>query len=310
MGRRVVTVFGASGFLGRHLVKRLATEGFIIRAAVRDVDAALFLKTMGDVGQVVIVQANIANPASVAAAIEGADAAVNLVGILAERGRRTFQRLHVDGPAYLAAAAARASLGRLVQVSAIGANAESPSAYARTKASGEAMARTAFPEVTVVRPSIVFGPEDKFFNLFAAMTRCSPVLPLIGGGMTRFQPVYAGDVAQAICRILADPATRRQTYELGGPKIYTFRQLMELMLAEIRRSRPLVPVPFAIASIKAWFLEKTPWPLLTRDQVKLLKSDNVVSPAALGLDALGITPTPLEAILPTYLARFRPADAP
>jgi NADH dehydrogenase len=310
MGRRVVTVFGASGFLGRHLVKRLVKEGFIIRAAVRDVDAALFLKTMGDVGQVVIVQANIANPASVAAAIEGADAAVNLVGILAERGRRTFQRLHVDGPAYLAAAAARVSLGRLVQVSAIGASAESPSAYARTKAGGEVMAQTAFPEVTVVRPSIVFGPEDKFFNLFAAMARCSPVLPLIGGGMTRFQPVYAGDVAQAICRILADPATRRQTYELGGPKIYTFRQLMELMLAEIRRSRPLVPVPFAIASIKAWFLEKTPWPLLTRDQVKLLKSDNVVSPAALGLDALGITPTPLEAILPTYLARFRPAGAP
>jgi len=309
MSRRVVTVFGASGFLGRHLVKRLVKEGFIIRAAVRDVDAALFLKTMGDVGQVVIVQANIANPASVAAAIEGADAAVNLVGILVERGRRTFQRLHADGPAYLAAAAARAGLGRLVQVSAIGADAESESAYARTKASGEAMARTAFPEVTVVRPSVVFGPEDKFFNLFAAMTRCLPALPLIGGGATRLQPVYAGDVAQAICRILASPETRGQTYELGGPKIYTFRQLMEMMLAEVHRRRPLVPVPFAMASIEAWFLEKTPWPLLTRDQVKLLKRDNVVASSALGLDALGIAPTPLEAILPTYLARYRPAGA-
>ncbi|WP_316976108.1 complex I NDUFA9 subunit family protein [Shumkonia mesophila] len=309
MSRRVVTVFGASGFLGRHLVKRLVKEGFIIRAAVRDVDAALFLKTMGDVGQVVIVQANIANPASVAAAIEGADAAVNLVGILVERGRRTFQRLHADGPAYLAAAAARAGLGRLVQVSAIGADAESESAYARTKASGEAMARTAFPEVTVVRPSVVFGPEDRFFNLFAAMTRCLPALPLIGGGATRLQPVYAGDVAQAICRILASPETRGQTYELGGPKIYTFRQLMEMMLAEIHRRRPLVPVPFAMASIEAWFLEKTPWPLLTRDQVKLLKRDNVVASSALSLDALGIAPTPLEAILPTYLARYRPAGA-
>lgn len=309
MSRRVVTVFGASGFLGRHLVKRLVKERFIIRAAVRDVDAALFLKTMGDVGQVVIVQANIANPASVAAAIEGADAAVNLVGILVERGRRTFQRLHADGPAYLAAAAARAGLGRLVQVSAIGADAESESAYARTKASGEAMARTAFPEVTVVRPSVVFGPEDKFFNLFAAMTRCLPALPLIGGGATRLQPVYAGDVAQAICRILASPETRGQTYELGGPKIYTFRQLMEMMLAEVHRRRPLVPVPFAMASIEAWFLEKTPWPLLTRDQVKLLKRDNVVASSALGLDALGIAPTPLEAILPTYLARYRPAGA-
>lgn len=310
MGRRVVTVFGASGFLGRHLVKRLAKEGFIIRAAVRDVDAALFLKTMGEVGQVVIVQANITNPASVAAAVEGADAAINLVGILAERGRRTFQRLHVDGPAYLAAAAARAGVGRLVQVSAVGANAEAESAYARTKAGGEAVARIAFPEVTVVRPSVVFGPEDKFFNLFAAMTRCSPVLPLIGGGMTRFQPVYAGDVAQAICQVLADPNTRARTYELGGPKIYTFRQLMELMLAEIRRNRPLVPVPFAVASIEGWFLEKTPWPLLTRDQVKLLKVDNVVGAGALGLDTLGVTPTPLEAILPTYLTRYRPAGAP
>jgi len=239
MGRRVVTVFGASGFLGRHLVKRLVKDGFIVRAAVRDVDAALFLKPMGDVGQVVIVQANIANPASVAAAIEGADAAVNLVGILAERGRRTFQRLHVDGPAYLAAAARgrcrpAGSGFRHRRQRRIGIGLRPY--QGRRRGHGQ----DAFPEVTVVRPSVVFGPEDKFFNLFAAMTRCSPVLPLIGGGMTRFQPVYAGDVADAICRILADPETRAKTYELGGPKIYTFRQLMELMLAEIHRRRTLV----------------------------------------------------------------------
>ncbi|MDX9861772.1 MAG: complex I NDUFA9 subunit family protein [Rhodospirillales bacterium] len=309
MSRRVVTVFGASGFLGRHLVKRLVKDGLIVRAAVRDVDAALFLKTMGEVGQVVVVQANITHAASVAAAVEGADAVVNLVGILAERGRRTFQRLHVDGAASVAAAAARAGVGRLVQVSAIGADAESPAAYARTKAGGEAAARAAFPDVTVVRPSLVFGPEDRFFNLFAAMTRCLPALPLIGGGTTRFQPVYAGDVAEAIRRILADPETRGRTYELGGPRTYTFRELLELMLAEIRRCRLLVPVPYFVASIEGWFLEKSPWPLLTRDQVRLLRNDNVVGPGALGLESLGVEPTPLEAILPTYLGRFRPATA-
>jgi len=309
MDRRVVTVFGASGFLGRHLVKRLAKDGFILRAAVRDVDAALFLKTAGEVGQVVIVQANVTNPVSVAAAVEGAEAVVNLVGILAERGRRTFQRLHVEGAANVAAAAARAGVGRLVQVSAIGADAESESAYARTKAGGEAAARAAFPDVTVARPSVVFGPEDRFFNLFATMARCSPMLPLIGGGNTRFQPVYAGDVARAISRILARPETRGRTYELGGPRVYTFRELMALTLAEIRRRRPLVPVPFAVAAIEAWFIEKSPWPLLTRDQVKLLKRHNVVGESALGLDALDIEPTPLEAILPLYLARFRPPGA-
>lgn len=309
MDRRVVTVFGASGFLGRHLVRQLAKDGYVIRAAVRDVDAALFLKTAGEVGQVVIVQANVADPASAAAAVEGADAAVNLVGILAERGRRTFRRLHVDGAANVAAAAARAGVGRLVQVSAIGADANSESAYARTKAEGEAAARAAFPDVTVVRPSVVFGPEDRFFNLFATMARCSPMLPLIGGGRTRFQPVYAGDVAQAISRILARPETRGQTYELGGPRICSFRELMEMMLAEIRRRRLLVPVPFAVAAFEAWFVEKTPWPLLTRDQVKLLKRDNVVGDSALGLAALDIEPTPLEAVLPAYLARFRPPGA-
>ena len=307
MDRRVVTVFGASGFLGRHLVKRLAKDGFILRAAVRDVDAALFLKTAGEVGQVVIVQANVTNPVSVAAAVEGAEAVVNLVGILAERGRRTFQRLHVEGAANVATAAAAAGVKRLVQVSAIGADADSDSAYDRTKAGGEAAAREAFPDVTVVRPSVVFGPEDRFFNLFAAMARVSPALPLIGGGHTRFQPVYAGDVGEAICRILADRGTGGRTYELGGPRVYTFREILEMILAEIRRRRLLVPVPFGLASLEAWFIEKTPWPLLTRDQVRQLRRDNVVAPSALGLGDLGVAPTPVEAIVPDYLERFRPA---
>jgi NADH dehydrogenase len=306
MDRRVVTVFGASGLIGRHLVRRLAQDGFIVRAAVRDVDAALFLKTAGTVGQVVVVQANVADPASVGAAVDGADAVVNLVGILAEGGRRrTFQRLHVEGAAIVAAAAARAGVRRLVQVSAIGADAASDSAYARSKAAGEAAVRAAFAEATIIRPSVVFGPEDRFFNLFAMLARFSPVLPLFGKGETRFQPVYVVDVAKAIAAVLASPATRGNTYELGGPRVYTFRQLMELVLAETRRRRLLMPVPFALASIEAWFLEKMPEPLLTRDQVKLLRHDNVVGDEALGLAALGIEPTAAETILPTYLARFR-----
>lgn len=307
MDRRVVTVFGASGFIGRHLVNRLAQDGFVIRAAVRDVEAALFLKTAGTVGQIVIVQANVTNPASVAAAVEGADAVVNLVGILAEGGRkRTFQRLHVDGAANIAAAAARAGVKRLVQVSAIGADGASESAYARSKAAGEAAVRAAFADATVVRPSVVFGPEDRFFNLFALLTRFSPVLPLFGKGETRFQPVYVVDVAKAIAAALTNPATRGNTYELGGPRVYTFRELMGLVLDETRRCRLLMPVPFALASLKAWFLEKMPNPLLTRDQVKLLKRDNVVAADALGFAALGLEPAAAETILPTYLARYRP----
>lgn len=310
MDRRVVTVFGASGFIGRHLVKQLVRDGYIVRAAVRDVDAALFLKTAGAVGQVAIVQANVTDPTSVAAAVAGADAVVNLVGILAEGGRkRTFQRLHVEGAATVAAAAARAGVKRLVQMSAIGADAQSDSAYARSKAAGEEAVREAFPEATVVRPSVVFGPEDRFFNLFAFLTRVSPMLPLIGGGRTRFQPVYVVDLAKAIAAILATSATGGRTYELGGPRVYTFREILGLVLAQTRRCRLLMPLPFGLASLEAWFLEKLPKPLLTRDQVKLLKRDNVVAADAAGFEALGIEPTPVEAVLPTYLARFRPPTA-
>jgi NADH dehydrogenase len=328
MGLRVVTVFGASGFIGRQLVRRLARDGAVIRAAVRDPDAALFLKTAGDQGQVVPIGADVTDPASVAAAVEEADAVVNLVGILSERGRRTFQRVHVDGAANVARAAADAGVARLVHMSALGADPESPAAYGRTKAAGEQAVLEAFPEAAIIRPSVVFGPDDNFFNLFASIARIAPVLPvfgcppvprvklfddgrlvtvdLYGDGGTRFQPVYVGDVAEAILRALSDPAAKGKTYELGGPRVYTFKEIMELLLKETGRKRLLVPVPFAVAKIEAWFLELWPLPILTRDQVKLLTRDNVVTDNALTLKDLGIEPTPADGILPTYLARFRP----
>ena len=327
MNRRVVTVFGGSGFLGRHLVRRLAADGAIVRVAVRDTEAAQFLKTSGDAGQIVPVAIDITDPSLTAAAAAGADAAVNLVGILSEWGRRTFERVHAEGAANVARAAAAAGVKRLVHVSAIGAAADSPSAYARTKAAGEAAVVEAFPGATIVRPSVVFGPEDKFFNLFAGLARLSPVLPvfgcpfppkvslfsggaaltvdLFGDGGTKFQPVYVGDVAEGIMKILADPQTRGQVFELGGPTVYSFKELMELMLAEIGRKRLLLPVPFAIARMEAWFLEKLPKPLLTRDQVRLLERDNVVSGKARTFHDLGIEPAAAETILPAYLRRFR-----
>ena len=327
MKRRVVTVFGGSGFLGRHLVRRLAADGAIVRVAVRDTEAAQFLKIAGDVGQIVPVAVDITDPPLAAAAAAEADAVVNLVGILWERRRRTFERVHAEGAANVARAAAAAGVGRLVHVSAIGASGDSPSAYARTKAAGEAAVLEAFPEATIVRPSVVFGPEDKFFNLFAGLARLSPALPvfgcpfppkvtlfsggaalrvdLFGDGGTKFQPVYVGDVAEGIMKILADPQTRGQVFELGGPTVYSFKELMELMLAEIGRKRILLPVPFAIARMEAWFLEKLPQPLLTRDQVRLLERDNVVGGEARTFEDLGIEPAAAETILPTYLRRFR-----
>jgi NADH dehydrogenase len=302
---RLATVFGGSGFLGRHLVRRLAADGWRLRVAVRDPEAAAFLKPMGDVGQVAPMAADVRDEAAVARAVEGADAVVNLVGILFERGRRTFQAIHVEGAGRIAARAAAAGASRLVHVSAIGAAAGGPSRYAHTKGAGEAAVRAAFPSATILRPSIVFGPEDDFFNRFAALARIAPALPLVGGGRTRFQPVYVGDVAEAIRRALEDPATAGRTFELGGPRIYTFRELLALVLAETGRRRALVPLPFAVASLQAAFLECLPVPPLTRDQVTLLRSDNVVASGAATLADLGIAATPVESIVPGYLARFR-----
>jgi NADH dehydrogenase len=306
MAQRVVTVFGGSGFIGRHLVGRLAKQGWIVRVAVRRPSRAGFLKPMGEVGQITPLRAPVRDPIAVEAALEGADAAINLVGILYERGKQTFAGVHAQGAQTVADAAAAAGVERLVQVSAIGADLHAAADYARSKGAGEAAVKTAFPSATILRPSIVFGPEDDFFNRFAAMARLSPALPLIGGGSTRFEPVYVGDVAQAIAKCVADPACAGKTYELGGPRIYTFKELLQLLLSEIRRRRFLVPLPFALAEVQARFLELLPVPPLTRDQLRMLRSDNVVSEGALTLADLGIAPTAAEVILPTYLDRYRP----
>ena len=305
MARGLVTVFGGSGFIGRYVVRNLARAGWQVRVAVRRPDEALFLKTAGDVGQVTPVAANIRDDASVAAACVGADAVVNLVGILYEGGRQKFDAVQAEGAGRVARAAKVAGARRFVQISAIGADANSDSGYARSKAAGEAKVAMAFPGATILRPSIVFGPEDNFFNRFAKMAMLSPALPLIGGGNTRFQPVYVGDVAAAVAKAIEDAGTAGNTYELAGPRAYTFRELLRLMLNEIGRCRLLVPLPFALAMLKATFLQLLPMPLLTVDQVKLLKRDNVASGKP-GLKELGISPTAVEVVIPTYLDRYRP----
>ena len=305
MAPGLITVFGGSGFIGRHLVRRLAQQGWIVRAAVRRPSEALFLKPMGDVGQITPVRAPVQDPDAVKAAVAGARAVINLVGILYERGARSFEAIHARAPQTIAEAAAEAGAERLVHVSAIGADPQAEAGYARSKAAGEAALRGAFPAASILRPSVVFGPEDDFFNRFAVMARISPALPLIGGGETRFQPVYVGDVAQAIATCLADPACQGKTYELGGPRVYTFKALMELVLAQTGRRRLLVPLPFALADLQAMVLELLPVPPLTRDQVKLLRRDNVVGEGALTLADLGIAPVAAESVVPTYLDRYR-----
>ena len=330
MEKNITTVFGGSGFVGRHVVRRLARAGMAIRVAVRDPEAAQFLKPMGKLGQIVAVATDIADEASVARAVQGAGAAVNLTGLLYESGDQNFQRIHVDGAGIVARAAAQAGLSRLVQISAIGAATDSPSRYARTKAAGEARARDAFPDVTILRPSIIFGPEDRFFNTFAGLARLGPVLPVFGcpllpkvelftedgiikldiygDGGTRFQPVYVGDVADAVTAALGDGRAAGRVYELGGPRVYSSKQIMDLLLAVIGRKRLLASIPFPVLKFQAWFLEKLPAPLLTRDQVTMLRFDNVVAEGALGLGDLGVAATTAESILPAYLGRFRPSS--
>jgi len=307
---QLVTIFGGSGFVGRYIARRMAKEGWRVRVAVRRPNEAGFVRTYGVVGQVEPVLANIRDDASVAAAVAGADAVVNCVGILAVDGKNTFESVQADGAARVARTAAEAGVKRFVQISAIGADSESASVYARTKAEGEAAVREALPEAVILRPSIIFGAEDGFFNRFADMARFSPFLPLIGGGKTRFQPVFVGDVAEAALKALESTAARGQLYELGGPTTYTFKELMAYILKTIRRPRLLLPLPFPIAHMMGLMFEMLavlPFvqPLITRDQVTLLKRDNVVSEGALGLSDLGIEPETVEAIVPSYLVRYR-----
>ena len=307
MNDRLVTVFGGSGFLGRYVVRRLAQTGVRLRVAVRDADRALFLKTAGDIGQIAIVNCDITDPAQVRAALADSSAAVNLVGILAEGGDARFDRVHAEGAGNIARAAADLGLASLVHVSAIGADPDSPSAYGRSKAAGEAAVRAAFPRAVILRPSILFGPEDDFFNRFAGMTRISPALPLIGGGTSRFQPVWVVDVAEVAGRGVEEPALAGRTFELGGPRIYTFGQILSYILTVIRKHRGLIPMPWPLAGLVARLGDLLPAGIapLTTDQLKMLKQDNVVAEGAEGFAALGIRPTPVEAIVPDYLVRYR-----
>ncbi len=305
----LVTIFGGSGFVGSQIVRALAKRGARIRVAVRNPGRGYRLRMLGDVGQIEIVQANIRDEASIAWALDGAEACVNAVAVLHESGRQRFNALHVEGAQTVARLAAAGGVRRFVHISALGANPDSTSAYSRSKAAGEAAVREQIAGAAIMRPSVIFGPDDAFFNRFAAMATLSPALPLIGGGATRFQPVFVGDVAAASVAGLTDADTVGRTFELGGPVIYTFKALMELMLAEIRRKRVLVPVPFAAAKVLGAAGDLLAGagltPPITSDQVESLRTDNVVQPGALGLADLGLAATPLHTVIPTYLYRYR-----
>ena len=305
----LITVYGGSGFIGRHVVRALARRGYRIRVAVRRPELTNYLQPLGRVGQIHAVQTNLRNAASVEAAARDAHVLVNLVGILAEGGRQKFERVHTFGAEQVALAAANHG-GRMVHISALGADDNSASRYARSKAAAERLVMAAAPQAVVLRPSIVFGPEDDFFNRFAALARMLPALPLIGGGATRFQPVFVGDVAEAVAQAVDGNARGGTVYELGGPEVRTFKELMQFVLATIQRKRLLVPLPFFAAKLEAMVLQFAPSPLtLTPDQVELLRSDNVVSDAAKAegrtIAAFGIEPEPMAAIVPSYLWPFR-----
>ncbi|MBI1394266.1 MAG: NAD(P)H-binding protein [Alphaproteobacteria bacterium] len=312
MTGKLAVVFGGSGFVGRNVVRELAKRGWRVRVAVRRPHHAQFLKPAGVVGQIQLAQANLRHKPSIREALTGADAVVNCVGILFETGAQKFRSVQGQGAAWLAELAAEIGVSEFVQVSAIGADPESDSDYARTKGRAEEAVRAAIPTARILRPSIVFGPEDSFFNRFAEMAMVSPMLPLIGGGATRFQPIYVDDVADAVCACLERPDTAGRTFELGGPGIYSFRELLQIMLRETGRRRLLAPLPGPIAPLVGLFGEiagALPFidPPITRDQIKLLKVDNIVSagPDIGVLADIGIAPRSIEAVLPGYLVRFR-----
>lgn len=307
---KLVVVFGGSGFVGRHVVRALAKRGYRIRVACRRPDLAGHLQPLGNVGQIQPVQANVRMRWSVDRAVQGADHVVNLVAILHQGGRQRFAAVHEFGARAVAEAARSVGAG-LTHVSALGADPESESDYARTKALGEKAVLDTVADAVILRPSVIFGPEDEFFNRFANMARYSPVLPLIGGGQTKFQPVYVGDVAEAVARSVDGKVVGGQIYELGGPKVLSFKECMEELLEVIERKRLLVPVPWWVANIQASILGLLPNPLLTKDQVMQLREHNIVSDAAIKanrtLAGLGIQPQSLATILPSYLWRFRAA---
>jgi NADH dehydrogenase len=303
--RSVATVFGGSGFIGRYIVKRLAGKGYVVRVAGRDPEKARDLMVTGVVGQVVPLYASLSNPATINRAAEGADLIVNLLGILSERRAGDFRRVHCEGAGAIARAAATSGVSRMVQISAIGADPASPSLYAQTQAAGEAAVLEAFPTATILRPSVVFGAEDQFFNRFGSMAMMLPVMPVISGD-TKFQPVYVGDIADAAIAVLERDEAAGATCELGGPRIYTFRELVTYVLHETRRHRPMFDMPPGLTRLQARFGELVPGKPFTRDQLLLLQRDNVASPDVPGLAELGIVPTPIELVVPEYLDRYRP----
>ncbi len=300
----IITLIGGSGFLGRYVARRLAKAGYRLRIICRNPDAAAHLKTAGDVGQIALVAGNIARPETLRGKLDGSFAVINLVGVLFESGKQNFTALHAKGAETLALMARDSGAQRFIQISSLGVDRAADSAYARTKLLGEKAVLAAFPAATILRPSVVFGAEDNFFNQFAQMASLAPALPLIGGGKTRFQPVYVDDVAAAVEASLNDETTMGETYELGGPRVYSFREILEYILRTTNRRRYLAPLPMALASMIGAASEILPRPPLTRDQVRLLKYDNIVSPGARSFAHLGITPTAVETIVPGYLARY------
>lgn len=306
MALKTVTLFGGSGFIGRHLVKRLAKTGARVLIVSRDSERAKFLKPNGDVGQIVPVAADLRNEAELARVLTGSDAVVNLIGILYEKGAQTYQALQADLPGRIGKAAAAAGVERVVQISAIGANPDDVLPYPRSKGQGEAALKAAFPNATILRPSVVFGPEDGFFNVFASISRFAPLLPLYGCGVSKFQPVYVGDVCDAIMAALTRDDVAGKTFELGGPRVISFKEAMELTLKHCWRKLPLVPVPYVVADIQGTIFGLMPKPLMTAEHAKLLRRDNVASGALPGLAELGVTATDVDSILPTYLDRYRP----
>ncbi|WP_431284886.1 complex I NDUFA9 subunit family protein [Humitalea sp. 24SJ18S-53] len=302
--RRIAAVFGGSGFIGRQVVKRLAAQDYIVRIVTRDAEAVQPQMTQGRVGQIVPVLANISDDASVGRAVAGCDVVINLLGILFERRAGDFTRVQAEAPGRIARAASAAGVSHLVHISAIGADAGSDSLYARTKAEGEAAVRQGFPAAVILRPSVVFGPEDSFFNRFAGLARMLPFMPVVHGE-TKFQPVYVGDVADAVMAAIARPDAAGRVFELGGPRVASFRDLMGFVLTTTRRRKRMIDLPMGLVRFQARIGDRLPKPPLTTDQLKLLERDNVVAEGADGLAALGIAPTPMEAVVPGYLSRFR-----
>lgn len=310
-GYKIATVFGGTGFVGTQVVRELAKRGVTVKVATRVPERAYFLRPCGSVGQIVPFACDYSDPASIAKAVEGADYVINCIGILFEkRKKQSFQRAHVDLPKEIASAANKAGVERLVHISALGCEA-SKSKYAKSKIEGEAALKKAFPAATILRPSVIFGENDEFFNMFAHMAEMLPALPLIGGGLTKFQPVYVGDAADAVMAAIERPALgddnpQGKIYELGGPQVLNFKDIYEVLFEQTGRTRPLIKLPFGLAKVQAAFMSLLPKPPLTPDQVESLKTDSIVQGGALTLQDLGVNPTAMDIILPTYLVQYRP----